>query len=65
MGYPKINYIDSNSIFDKIADLDKNRTDLSFYWIDNIDIKYINNNYLGPDVNSVIKYYNSLLDKTI
>jgi hypothetical protein len=65
MGYPKINYIDSNSVFHKITDLDKNRKDLSFYWIDSVDIKYINNNYLGPDINSVIKYYNSLLDKTV
>jgi len=61
VGYPKINYLDYNDIFDKIADLDENKCDLSFYWIDQIDILYINNNYLGPNVCSVINYYNNLL----
>ena len=60
-GYPKINYLDSTDIFDTIADMDDNKCDLSFFWKDNIDIAYINNNYLGPSVNSVINYYNALL----
>ena len=62
IGYPKINYIETTNIFDKIADIDDNKFDLSFFWKDFIDIIYINNNYLGPDVNSVINYYNNLLN---
>jgi hypothetical protein len=61
MGYPKINYLDSTNIFDKIANMDHNKCDLSFFWEENIDITYINNNYLGPNISSVINYYNNLL----
>lgn len=61
IGYPKINYLDSNSIFDQIADINEDRSDLSFYWESKIDIKYINNNYLGPNVTSVMRYYENLL----
>lgn len=61
IGYPKINYLDSTNVFDKISDLDDNKKDLSFFWEETIDIVYINNNYLGPSVNSVIDYYNDLL----
>jgi len=61
VGYPKINYLDSTNIFDRIADLDDNKCDLSFFWKDKIEIAYINNNYLGPNVESVKTYYNSLL----
>ena len=32
------------------------------FWKDKIDINYIN--YLGPNVDSVIKYYQLLLDNT-
>ena len=61
IGYPKINYIDNNPIFDTISDSDEQKMDLSFFWKDKIDIIYVNNNYLGPSVASVIGYYNNLL----
>ena len=61
IGYPKINYLDSTDIFDLIANSDENISDLSFFWKNKIDIVYINDNYLGPCVNSVISYYNNLL----
>jgi len=61
IGYPKINYIDFVHIFDKVADMDENKSDLSFYWKDSIDMIYINNNFLGPNVEAVISYYNNLL----
>ena len=60
-GYPKINYIERQDNFDSIADLSANKNDLSFYWKDSIDFKYVNDNYLGPSVSEVIKYYNKLL----
>jgi len=62
IGYPKINYIDVNAVFDRIANMDNDKYDLSFYWKDQIDIAYINGNYLGPSVDAVIGYYNNLLN---
>ena len=59
LGFPKINYIEDNK-FDKIADNSINLFDLSFYWKNKINIKYLNNNFLGPSVGHVIEYYNSL-----
>ena len=65
VGYPKINYLDCTDVFDTIADFDINKYDLSFFWKDNIDIIYVNENYLGPNINSVIHYYNNLLTSEI
>ena len=61
IGYPKINMIENNTSFDKIANFSDNIKDLSFYWKDSIEIKYVNNNYLGPNPASVIEYYNDLI----
>lgn len=62
IGYPKVSFIEYQSFLDQIASVDKNINDLSFYWKDNISIKYVNNNYLGPDENSVINYYKQLCE---
>ncbi len=62
VGYPKINYVDVASTFDKIMDFDEKKSDLAFFWKDKIDITYVNNNYLGPSVDHVIGYYNALLN---
>jgi len=59
IAYPKINYIE-NFIFDRIANISDDVKDLSFFWKDTIEIKYLNSNFLGPDVKSVIEYYNNL-----
>lgn len=47
---------------DTIADKDENKCDLSFFWKDQLNIKYVNNNYLGPDPESIPTYYLNLLD---
>lgn len=60
IAYPKINLIENNPIFDKIANFSENIKDLSFYWNKTIEIEYINNNYLGPNPSAVIDYYNDL-----
>ena len=51
--------------FDTIADFNINKYDLSFFWKDNIDIIYVNKNYLGTNINSVINYYNYFLTNEI
>jgi hypothetical protein len=43
-----------------VADVNAAKSDLSFYWKDTIEIVYMNNNFLGPDVASVIQYYKDL-----
>ena len=63
IGYPKVPFIEYETFLDSIASCDKNINDLSFYWKDKIEIKYVNNNYLGPDENSVINYYRNLCIK--
>jgi hypothetical protein len=62
LSYPKINYIEHNNKYDKIADMSPDKYDLSFYWKNEIDIKYLNNNYLGPSVDHVISYYDDLIN---
>ena len=60
IGFPKIGYIENCVLFDTIADLSENKSDLSFFWKDTLDIVYLNNNFLGPNVKSVVEYYNDL-----
>jgi len=60
IAYPKINLIENNPLFDKIANFSENIKDLSFYWTKTIELEYINNNYLGPNPAAVINYYNDL-----
>ena len=61
IAYPKINFLEYMEFFDKVADKSENKCDLSFLWKDEINIKYINNNYLGPDIASIETYYLNLL----
>jgi hypothetical protein len=58
--YPKINCIEHLGYLDQIADNSEDKVDLSFYWNDSIHIEYLNNNYLGPNVESVLEYYKDL-----
>ena len=60
LGYPKISYLES-PIFDAVADLSEHLCDMALYWNTSISIDYLNNNFLGPNVASVIQYYNGLL----
>jgi hypothetical protein len=61
-GFPKINYIEREDKFDKVANLSNNSCDLSFFWDTTVEFEYVNNNYLGPSVNAVKEYYNDLLN---
>ena len=60
IAYPKINYIE-NYLFDSISNMSEDIKDLSFFWKDNINLTYLNNNYLGPWCFDVINYYKELL----
>lgn len=60
IGFPKIGYLENCVLFNTIADLSENKSDLSFFWKDTLDIVYLNNNFLGPNAKSVVEYYNDL-----
>lgn len=63
IAYPKLNFIDFDNRFDKISSqLNSQNRELQFFWKDKIDLKIINNNYMGPSVGHVKSYYNSLLN---
>ncbi len=61
--YPKVNFLEYCEIGDIISNNDKERKyiDLNFFWKDNIELHYVNNNYLGPTISSVVSYYNDLI----
>lgn len=61
MAYPKLNFLE-HEVFenDFIPKTHENFVDLSFYWQDNLEIKYVNNNFLGPTTDAVISYYREL-----
>jgi hypothetical protein len=57
-----LNFIDYDTRFDTLANqLTPDNTELQFFWQDEFDLEIINNNYMGPNVNAVLNYYNSLL----
>lgn len=60
IGYPKISYIESER-FDSGADFSDDLCDLSFYWVKSVTVEYLNNNFLGPNIDSVKEYYGGLL----
>jgi hypothetical protein len=63
VGYPKLNFIENDSRFDTIAAKSNSENgELQFFWKDRIDLKIINNNYMGPTVGHVLGYYNGLLN---
>lgn len=61
VGYPKMSFLEYDRSYDALANMNPAVQDLSFYWKDSIPIKIVNNDYLGPDVASVIGYYRRLL----
>ena len=62
IAFPKINYLDSNAAFDEIANSSDSVCDLNFFWKDTIEFEYLNGNFLGPNVETVLKLYERLLD---
>lgn len=60
IGYPKISYIEHVPAFDALGQFPAGRLELSFFWREKLEVSYINNNFLGPDVAAVIAMYNTL-----
>lgn len=62
IGYPKLNHIEHMDVDPNFLNK-KEYNDLAFFWKDNIQVSYLNNNYMGPDVRSVIGYFRTLLER--
>lgn len=61
-GYPKLSFIEYDGRFDPVANqLSENNSELQVFWNDTFDLKIINDNYMGPNAVSVLKYYDGLL----
>jgi len=58
--YPKVNFIDTDEDLIKIGDNSNHLWDFSFFWQNKLSVDIVNNNYLGPTVDSVISYYKQL-----
>lgn len=63
VGYPKLNFLDYISEYDNLCDKSTHDNyQIVYEWENKINFKIINDEYMGPDVNSVINYYKSLFD---
>jgi len=64
VAYPKVNFIEYVNEFDKLAtNYDSNiNGELQWYWTRDLDINFVNNDYLGPTQSHVHEYYKNLLN---
>lgn len=65
IGYPKVNFIDYDPKLISVGNMNNELMDLSFFWKNKINYGIMNNNYLGPSDEAVIKYYNKLVNDDI
>jgi FkbM family methyltransferase len=61
VGIPKLNVIDFLSKLDSIADFAEHKNELRFYWYNSIPLNIVNDDYMGPDAQAVISYFDLLL----
>lgn len=60
-GYPKQNFLEYENHLDEIANKhNKNNAELQIFWEDDVDLKIVNDDFLGPSVDAVIGYYKNL-----
>lgn len=65
VAYPKLPFVDYINEFDALANaLDPSENgELQWYWQHEMDLKFVNNDYLGPSPQHVYQYYANLLNK--
>ena len=63
LGYPKQNFLEHMSYIHDWANKNQRygREELQFFWKDQVGLKVINDDYLGPNTQSVINYYTELV----
>jgi FkbM family methyltransferase len=60
VGWPKIPYLEQDPFYDTIADVRTETQEMSFFWRGALELKIINNDFLGPGDKAVISYYRTL-----
>lgn len=59
--YPKLNFLEYLNHLDLLAKQKSEiNKELQIYWKDNIDLDIINDDFMGPDAESLVKYYENL-----
>ena len=63
VAYPKLNLIDHLNDMDQLVNKRTvDNEELQWCWQDECTLKFVNNDYLGPDLQSVLSYYHELLN---
>ncbi|MBI9086566.1 MAG: class I SAM-dependent methyltransferase [Desulfobacterales bacterium] len=58
MAFPKLSFLDFDPYFDSLTNDDLARLDeFSFWWKDRINLKIVNDDFLGPTPQAVVEYY--------
>ena len=57
IGFPKVNFLEIDKWFDRLEDLAEDKQDLNFTWSERLDLKIVNDDYLGPTPSDVLMYY--------
>lgn len=60
-GYPKINYFEHEK-FDALSRYAGESTELVYFWEGSVNMKLVNDDFLGPDNASVEGYYDKLIE---
>lgn len=69
--YPKVGYIEREPKFDKVcfptwqAMEDACKEEIQFFWKDDIDYRFMNDDYMGPSDDAVFRYYDGLLNDEV
>lgn len=62
LGLPKLNFLEFFEGIDQVGNLAQEVADLSFFWSGSIPFKILNNDFMGPNVQDVISYYEILFN---
>jgi len=62
VGYPKLGFLEYATRLHQMGRKDETSAQLSFRWKGSLPHSFVNNDYLGPNVQSVYTYYAALLD---
>lgn len=65
VGYPKLNFIEIDDFFDKIANRDMKIRDLNFMWKDKLELNIVNDDFMGPGSQEVIQMFRKGLSKKV
>jgi 2-polyprenyl-3-methyl-5-hydroxy-6-metoxy-1,4-benzoquinol methylase len=60
VAYPKLNFLEFCDHSDIINKFYHTIDELCFFWKDNFELNVINNDFMGPNVESVYGYFNNL-----